>query len=311
MSTMHIRNMLLALLLALPGLAHAAPEVESNHPVAAAQALEIGDIIVDGVATTGASVDGVVGARSGAATLDLDFYTFAGSEGDVVTLDIDRGWDGARRVDTIIAIFGPAPAYTMLSTNDDSTVDPGSVATSTTSGTTRDSRIVNFRLPADGQYTVGVSGFPRRWTHGGTVTSSTLGMNANGDYTLVVSGVTPSVMQISIEIKPGSGQVAPINPKARGKVPVALLGSGEFSVEDVDTDTLKFGHSGTEASLSKCGTPSDLNGDAFPDLVCHFDNQAAEFVSSDEEAILRGALDNGRKFEGRGWLKVVPVKAPD
>jgi hypothetical protein len=304
MSTITIRGTLLALLLSAPGLAPAVQESESNHPVASAQALQITDITVDGRATTGAVIDGVVGNLSGTPVQDLDYFVFEGQEGDVVTLDIDGGMGGLRKVDTILGLFGPAPAFTLLHTNDDggNPLDPGSTSTF-------DSRIVNFRLPASGVYTVGVSSFPRRFAHGGGVTSTQLGANANGDYTLIVSGVTLAVQQISIDIKPGSGGVAPINPKAKGKVPVALLGSSEFSVEDVDADSLTFGHSGNESSLSKCGSPGDLNGDAFPDLVSHFDNQAAKFDSSDEEAILRGELESGDKFEGRGWLKVVPVKA--
>jgi hypothetical protein len=309
MSTLHTRNTLLALLLAVPGLAQAVPEAESNHPTTSAQTLDIGDITVDGNATTGAIVEGVVGNLSGSAVQDLDFFAFEGREGDVVTFDIDGGWGGLRTVDTIIGVFGPAPAYRLLHTNDDAPVDPGSLPSSTTSSTTRDSRLTNFRLPADGTYTVGVSSFPRRFANGGGVTSTTLGTNANGDYKLIISGVTPSTMQIGIEIKPGSGDVAPINPRAKGKVPVALLGSAEFAVDGVDVDSLRLGHSGTEESLSKCGTPSDVNGDLWPDMVCHFENQAAQFASSDEEAILRGKLEGGRKFEGRGWLKVVPVKA--
>lgn len=310
MSTLHTRNTLLALLLAVPGLAQAVPEVEANNPANAAQTLDIGDITVDGNATTGAVVEGVVGNLSGSAVQDLDYFAFEGREGDVVTFDIDGGWGGLRTVDTIIGVFGPAPAFRLLNTNDDSPVDPGSIRSSTTSTTTRDSRLENLRLPADGTYTVGVSSFPRRFANGGGVTSSTLGTNANGEYTLIISGVTPSVLQISIEIKPGNDGIAPINPKAKGKVPVALLGSSDFSVEDIDADSLTFGHSGLEDSLFKCGTPGDVNGDAHPDLVCHFDNQAAHFDSSDEEAVLRGKLEGGRKFEGRSWLKVVPAKAP-
>ena len=316
MNKTHTLSTLLALLFAVPGLALAVNEEEANNPVASAQSLDIGDITVDGVATTGAIVDGVIGVRSGAKVSDLDYYTFSGKEGDVVTLDIDGGVINATRgkeqgVDTILGLFGPAPAYTLLMTKDDVPKDPGSVGNPT--GTqTRDAQILNFRLPADGTYTVGVSAFPRRFASGGGVTSSTIDPTwGNGGYTLIISGVTPAIMQISIEIKPGSGDVAPINPKARGKVPVALLGSDEFSVEDVNAESLRFGHSGTEASLSKCGSPGDVNGDAFPDLVCHFENQAAGFIATDEEAILRGKLDDGRKFEGRGWLKVVPVKAED
>lgn len=313
MNTMHTRGTLLALLLSVPGLARAVPEAEINSPVADAQMVEITDITVDGVATTGAIVDGVIGVVSGPAVKDLDFFRFTGREGDVVTFDIDGGFGGLRNVDTIVAVFGPAPTYQLLSQNDDgSPVDAGSRPVSSTgsgSNLTRDSHIANYRLPADGTYTVGISGWPRSFSSGGTVASTSTG--SNGDYTLIISGVTPSVQQISIEIKPGSGDVAPINPKAKGRVPVALLGSGEFSVDDVDTGSLTFGHSGDEASLAKCGTPSDVNGDLWPDMVCHFENQAARFAPTDDQAILRGRKDDGGKFEGRGWLKVVPVKSPD
>ncbi|MGH8441932.1 MAG: hypothetical protein ACRETF_03400, partial [Nevskiaceae bacterium] len=90
---------------------------------------------------------------------------------------------------------------------------------------------------------------------------------------------------------------------------VALLGSSEFSVDEVDTTTLGFGHSGDEKNLSKCGAPTDVNGDLWPDLLCHFENQAAGWDGSEDEAMLKGKLESGRRFEGRGWLKVVPVKA--
>lgn len=297
------RYALLAAMLAFPGLALAGShEAEPNHPVGLGQTLGI--VATSGQATGGAEVNGVVGSLSGAAVVDVDYYTFSGKEGDVVTVDIDGGMGGARNVDTILGLFGPGPAYALLRTNDDAgyPLDPGS-------SHPYDSRIDNFKLPSSGTYTVGVSSFPRRFANGGGTTSNTLSGNANGDYTLVISGVSLPVLQISIEIKPGSGDVAPINPKSRGKVPVALLGAADFSVLDVDTGSVTFGHSGNEPSLSKCGPPQDVNDDPWPDMVCHFENQAAGFVSSDEEGIVKGRLDDGRAFEGRGWLKVVPVKA--
>lgn len=310
MNKLKSRSALLLAMLALPGLAQAVSESEPNQPAASGQPLQIDEIVHDGVPTTGASIDAVIGAGSGPAVLDLDFYVFDGKAGDIVTIDIDRGWDGLSRVDTIIGLFGPGPSYPLLMRNDDwSPTDPGSARFSSTgtSLVTRDSRITNFRLPVDGVYTVGVSAYPRNWLAGAVVNSNTLGMN--GDYTLVVSGVSLSIQQISIEIKPGSGDVAPINPKAKGKVPVALMGSRDFDVHDVDTASLTFGHTGNENSLSKCGTPGDINGDLFPDMVCHFENQDAKFDSSDEEGLLRGRKHGGNKFEGRGWLKVVPVKS--
>lgn len=290
--------LMLAALLATPGLAQAVPETEDNHPVGLAQALAI-----EAQATTGgAVVDGVIGNLSGSAVQDLDFFTFSGVAGDVVTVDIDGGMGGARAVDTIVAIFGPGNQVLRLNDDAGYPLDPGSTHP-------YDSRIDNFRLPATGSYTVGVSSYPRRFVNGGSVSSSTLGSNANGDYKLLITGVSVALLQINIDIKPGSGEVAPINPKSRGKIPVALLGASDFVVADVDTNSVTFGHGGGERSLSKCGEPTDVNGDAFPDLVCHFENQAAAWLSSDEEGILKGQLGDGRSFEGRGWLKVVPVKA--
>jgi len=297
-----IRRTLLVAALAVPGLALATNESESNHPIAQAQTIPIEADAGSGKG--GAIIDGVIGNLSGAAALDTDYFRFDGTEGDVVTLDIDGGMGGLRNVDTVVAIFGPPPTYAVLRLNDDAglPLDPGSIHA-------YDSRITNFRLPTTGSYIVGVSSYPRRFANGGGTTSNALGANANGDYTLLISGVTVALLQINIEIKPGSGEVAPINPKSRGKIPVALLGASDFVVANVDVDSVTFGHSGDEKSLSKCGDPTDVNGDAFPDLVCHFENQAAAWAPTDDEGILKGELGSGLKFEGRGWLKVVPVKA--
>lgn len=301
MNKLMSRSAMCVAMLALPGLALAVSEREANHPVASAQVLEITS---DGSPTGGVTVDGVIGVNSGPAVLDTDYFVFEGQAGDVVTLDIDMGMGGLRNVDTILAVFGPAPSYAILRMVDDaSSLDSGSISR-------LDSRIDAFRLPTTGTYVVGVSSYPRRFANGGGTTSTSVtGSTANGDYTLVISGVTVPMLQINIEIKPGSGEVAPINPKSRGKVPVALLGAADFSVDDVDVASVTFGHSGDEASLSKCGTPSDVNGDLFPDLVCHFENQDAKWAPSDEEGVLRGKLRSGTRFEGRAWLKVVPVKA--
>ncbi len=149
-------------------------EIEPNHPIANAQRVAP----VDGKA----SIYAVLGNVSGSAVYDLDFYTFFGQEGDLVTADIDGGmYAGARSVDTVMAILGPGPDYRVLVQNDDAyPVDEGSVHG-------YDSRITNFRLPATGYYTVGVSNYPRFFQDGGTVTSTSI---ANGDYTLVLSGIS-------------------------------------------------------------------------------------------------------------------------
>jgi len=207
-----------------------------------------------------------------------------------------------------------------LQNNDASPVDEGS----SPQGGVRDARIDNppVRLRVDGTYVVGVSSFPRFFKNNGEMTSNAVsGPSApfpNGSYKLTISGVTPTVLvqYINIDIKPGNDdEEAPLNPKSKGNIPVALLSSKaigsspEFRPMDVkrDSDSLTFGHKGNEKSLLRCSKEgSDLNGDGIPDLVCHFDNQSADFEHTDIVGILKGNTADGRRFEGSGKLKVVP-----
>jgi Bacterial pre-peptidase C-terminal domain. len=283
-----------ALALAAAGTAQAAQidESEINHPIGFAQRVD--------AASGGMTIAGVLGNLTGTESDDTDYFVFHGMEGDVVTLDIDGGWGGARSVDTVIAIFGGS-SNEMLRMNDDaSSLDDGSTSRA-------DSRLDNFRLPASGYYVVGVSNYPRYFMNGGAVTNPS--RYKNGDYKLVISGVTPQVQQINIEIKPGNDGLAPINPRSNGKIPVALLSSTGFDAMNVDPQSLSFGATGAEASLSHCGrNGEDVNGDGRLDLVCHFENQKAGFAKGDLEGILQGRMKYGTRFEGRGLLKVVPEK---
>lgn len=279
---------------------------QPNHPIANAQAL-----LID--ASGGVKVNGVLGTDVvGAPAIDdLDFYSFDGREGDVVTIDIDYGMKSTaaeRSVDTVVAIFGPGPDYLMLRQNDDRGAIPPGDPADPESVSSADSRILNFRLPASGTYTVGVSSFPRMFVSGGGLTRTTLGSRANGSYVLDISGVTPSIQHINVDIRPGNDKPAPLNPKARGVIPVALLSSPEFDPHTVNVDSVTFGSSGKESTLQRCHKDNvDLNGDGKPDLVCHFENAAANFDEGDLEGVVMGTFGPSRRmFEGRGLLKVVP-----
>ena len=265
-------------------------------------------------------INGTIGVTDPnvAAVADLDFYSFDAQEGDVITLDIDNGMKpfdlSVRSVDTVLAIFGPLPAVTIQRQNDDTSVfvprDPGSVDI-------RDALIEKFRVPQTGTYVVGVSSKPRSFKDGGGTTSTMVsGSTArfpNGSYKLIISGVTPAVQQINIAIKPDSGEAAPLNPKAKGSIPVAILSnaasksSPAFDAMTLEPYSLTFGSTGDESSYLRCGKDGvDVNADGLLDLVCHFDNQLAKWQSDDLEGTLRGKTKGGVAFEGRGWLKVVP-----
>lgn len=231
---------------------------------------------------------------------DVDFYQFTAKAGDVLTIDIDNAYKPGEEIDTIIAVFGPAPEYKVLRRNDDATIDPGS-------NSILDSRIENFVPDTNGVYTVGVATVPRYFYDGGHVSDAR--MSKIGTYDLAISGVSASTKQINIEVKPGNDGLAPLNPRSKGKIPVAILGSTGFSAINVDKASLTFGQIGDEQSLSKCAkTGEDVNGDGFYDLVCHFENQKAGFELGDEEGILKGKTMSGEMFEGRSVLKVLPNK---
>lgn len=269
-------------------------EQEPNNPISySAQRLpEASEILIK---------DAIMGSIDGGiSTTDLDFYSFYGQIGDVVTFDIVGGITGIDPVDTVMAVFGPAPDYRILRMNDDDSNE--------------DSLIRNFSLPATDTYTVGVSSFPRFFEDGGgtrNMNSSGTWLHANGDYSLLITGVTDaSAKQVNIEVKPGDDSGwAPINPRSRGKIPVAILSTSIFDALTVDASSLHFGSTGEEDSLAKCGKKGeDVNGDGMLDLVCHFNNQAAGFKLTDEEGILKGSLKDGTDIEGRAPLKVIPVK---
>jgi hypothetical protein len=212
-----------------------------------------------------------------------------------------------------MAVFDASNGYRILRMVDNPTSgDAGSSAKCVTPIGTLfdgDSRLDNVKLPVSGYYVVGVSGSPRFFTHGGSTINSGSTGNLKGDYKLIISGATPQMQQINIEIKPGNDGLAPINPRSNGKIPVALLSSNGFDAMNVDTKSLTFGATGDESSLSQCGrNGEDVNGDGRLDLVCHFENQKAGFVKGDTEGIVRGKMKWGSSFEGRGFLKVVPEK---
>lgn len=115
-------------------------------------------------------------------------------------------------------------------------------------------------------------------------------------------------LTVNILIKPGSSQPAPINLQSQGVIPVAILSQPGFSAPtEVDTQSLTFGHSGTEQSFAFCNSsPEDVNGDGLPDLVCQFQTQSANFQIGDTQGILKGRTVGQRPLTGAGPIVVVP-----
>jgi 6-phosphogluconolactonase len=116
-----------------------------------------------------------------------------------------------------------------------------------------------------------------------------------------------TAIAVEIVIKPGSSP-ASINAGGQGTIPVAILSHRNFNAPaEVNPQSLTFGHSGNEASLTFCdSTPEDLNGDGLPDLVCHFTTKTAAFQAGDTQGILKGATVDQRALIGAGPVQIVP-----
>ena len=124
----------------------------------------------------------------------------------------------------------------------------------------------------------------------------------------VIYRVSPTdLLTVSIDIKPGSYPNS-INPRSKGKIPVAILSSMDFDAPTVvDTESLTFGRTGDEESLAFCSPSSeDVNGDGFVDLVCHFYTQMTGFECGDDEGILKGQTVDETPVEGNDSVRIVP-----
>jgi len=311
--------------------AHAVLEIEGstgNDSLATAQRLEI----VNG----SAEVTGAIGATTTSVTVtnDVDLYSFEATAGDVVTIDIDgamKDFMDPRPLDTVIAVF--AADGTILRENDDADeIDVGSSASN-------DSFIVDFVVPANGKYYIGVGStgspirgmsFVRKFVDGGALDSTNVDPDVgNGSYTLIVSGVNPpppvaeapteppaeepgpgttppgQAKKVNIDIRPRHSGVAKVYPNADGRISVAVLSSTTFNAMKVDRYSMTFGAEGSEASYVGCHKDGiDVNRDGRKDLVCRFDVKKASFEVGELEGVLKGTAE-GSQFEGRAPLKVV------
>jgi hypothetical protein len=278
---------------ALSGTALAIDEVEQNHPISSAQALSNtpNTPLTDAVT--------LQGAINNPATPDVDFYSFYARKGDKLNFAIESKTASGMMFLPVLTVFigtSPWEKKDQLYNVDLPRID-------------------NYLVDRDGLHVVAVSGQPCVLVPGGlcpsngTMVSPRISM---GTYTLRISPATPPEMQVKIEIKPGSGALTPVNPKAKGNIPVALLSSDlpefkPFGDVDVSRESLTFGSTGVETSLRKCEKEGvDLNADGVPDMVCHFENQDAKFQPDDSRATLKGKTKDGRSFTGSGMLKVVP-----
>lgn len=108
---------------------------------------------------------------------------------------------------------------------------------------------------------------------------------------------------IMIDIKPGTFPNS-INPKSKGKIPVAILTTPSFNAATVDPTTLLFGSTGNEVAPVHSAM-EDVDGDGDLDMVLHFATQNTGITCGNTTASLTGALFSGVKFKGFDFIETV------
>jgi hypothetical protein len=112
------------------------------------------------------------------------------------------------------------------------------------------------------------------------------------------------VESVDIAIKPGSDPSV-VNPLSRGVVPVAIFGSHDFDVANIDVTSLTFGF-GDALPASVRRRNRDVDADGFPDLLLHFRIAETGIEIGDTEACLSGETLDGTPFSGCDTIRTVP-----
>lgn len=99
-----------------------------------------------------------------------------------------------------------------------------------------------------------------------------------GEMLLLPADDDPIIHRVTMDIKPGSA-TNPFNIRSQGQLPVAVLGSAEVNVGQIDIASLKL------AGLTPIRYEvTDVQGDGYADLVLHFRDQ-------DVARVLAGVTD--------------------
>ncbi len=307
--------------------AAAVAEVESNDSISNAQSTP--------VPPEGLTISAVIGQIGGGYTTDVDFFTFAATQGDTPSIMIV----GAMKPDATGTCTGFSSVIALYD------AVGNLLGQSESNCPFADALINNVTLSATGKYVVAVSGYPHYWDQGGVALNIDM-PSPGGDYQLVISRVvdptpapaptptpaptpiptpdptptpaptptpppapSPSAKHVPIEVMHWRHEERDLE-KRRGLNPitVAILSMDGFEATTVDQNSLTFGTTGYEKSLYRCRkTGRDVNRDGRVDMVCYFKPDVANFQTGDLNGVLKGKSKSGQAIEGSAALKIFSV----
>ncbi|MBI2985821.1 MAG: SBBP repeat-containing protein, partial [Deltaproteobacteria bacterium] len=129
----------------------------------------------------------------------------------------------------------------------------------------------------------------------------------NGPGDIFIAKIGAPVLQVTIDIKPGSFPNS-INLGSKGTTPVAILSSASFDAATVDptTVTLAGAPVASRGKGRSMASTEDVNGDALPDLVVHVSTEALHLSKADTLAVLEGQTFAGMPIRGADSVRIVP-----
>jgi hypothetical protein len=117
------------------------------------------------------------------------------------------------------------------------------------------------------------------------------------------SAPVASVLTVEIDVKPGRFPNN-INPRSRGKIPVAILTTDAFDATSVDPNTVRFGRDGIEASPVRFAL-KDVDGDGDIDMILRFNTLDTGIQRGDTSASLTGKSFGGQAIVGSDSVNTV------
>ncbi len=194
-----------------------------------------------------------------------------------------------------------SPAGTVVGTVAGTDPDGDALRYSIVGGNTDDAFTIH---PTTGRITVADPGaLDYEETRAFTLTVKVKDPDGNSDTATITIRLTDmaEALRVRIDIKPDDRRNE-INPRSRGKIEVAILSAAGFDARQVDVDSLRFGRTGAEDSLSTDprGRPryhyEDVNCDGRLDLVVEFETELTGLRSGDTKGVLTGRLKTGQSF---------------
>jgi hypothetical protein len=133
------------------------------------------------------------------------------------------------------------------------------------------------------------------------------GWDNDGPHGFIATPISTSI-PVNIDIKPGD-ETNCVNINDHGVIPVAILGSTDFDVAQVDPETCSL----QGMSVKMVGKSdklicdyTDLNGDGYIDLLLKIEDSDGNFVEGQTVATLTGTLLDGTPIEGTDTICIVP-----